>query len=185
MSTMGFNFRCKKIFATAKHSNSLGRNTTSDHLLLVSSSILSTYNVNQRYFLQLIYVESISWAKFFVGQRCDLKSILFYIVDGAQFSVNNGITVQFNCNNMTTDLRLNVYTSIEKFAPRLSTVSLTYQSVSWLERELSDFTNIFFQNSPDTRRLLLDYFQPKQDYPTHISNERSYSNLYYEVILNY
>jgi NADH:ubiquinone oxidoreductase subunit C len=185
MSTMVIKLRCTQTFSTTRHNNVLGSNILFDHVLLVSHSLVSVYSFNAKYFLQINYTESTSWFKSFLSQKCDLTSKLFYIVDGSQFLFNNIFTVQFNCNSMATDFRVHLYTSVCRSSLRLDTVSVIYESTTWLEREISDFTNIFFENSMDTRRLLLDYFQPKEEINTHINNEKSYSNLYYEVILNY
>lgn len=110
---------------------------------------------------------------------------LSYLVDGTQFNNSNNFVLQFNYNQMLTDSRINIYCHIYKNNLSITSLSSIYNSSIWLERELSDFTNIFFKNATDTRRLLLDYFQEKQEMYTHISNEKSYSNSYYEVILNY
>ena len=64
-------------------------------------------------------------------------------------------------------------------------VSPVYASCVWLERELSDFTNINFIGLTDTRRLLLDYFEEKTLWETHISNDKNYNNTIYDILLAY
>lgn len=62
---------------------------------------------------------------------------------------------------MLFDNRTNIHTVIALKDFSLNSVSSVYQSCIWLERELSDFTNINFIGLTDTRRLLLDYFEKK------------------------
>jgi NADH:ubiquinone oxidoreductase subunit C len=136
--------------------------------------------------LQVFFVEKSFWAKILLLSRLTLPNSLTYVVDGIQF--NNGPNewlVQYNLSTLLTDSRIHVYTEITKFTYSLTSISKIFKSATWLERELGDFTNIYFEGLTDTRRLLLDYFQEKQGWRSHISNERSFNNNFYEVTLNY
>jgi hypothetical protein len=107
-----------------------------------------------------------------------------YVVDGVQYKA--GLTnwlVQFNTNTMMSDNRAAVYTLLPASSLALVSTSKTFASSVWLEREISDFTGINFLGLVDTRRLLLDYFEPKQVWQTHISNDKNFSNTLYDVFL--
>lgn len=184
MRTMSFNFSLKYIFSAQKSSGVAALIEFNDRFLL-TNSMVSVYTVSNKYCLQLNYVERELWAKNFLLQKICIPNKLAYIVDGVQFSSENELVVQYNCNSMLSDLRVNYYTELSRSSLSLVSVSTIYSSACWLERELSDFTNIFFLNASDTRRLLLDYFQVKQEVSTHINNEKSFSNMFYEVIFNY
>lgn len=86
---------------------------------------------------------------------------------------------------MLADERVTVHTSVRPSSYFIPTVSTIYKSCVWLERELSDFTNINFLGLTDTRRLLLDYFESKQAWSTHISNDKNFDNTLYDVCLSY
>lgn len=131
-----------------------------------------------------ILVDKNLWVKFFFLSRIDLPCQNFYVVDGIQHaSTSTHHTLQFNTSRMLTDLRVHVYTSVSRSSFSLPTVSTMFTSTLWLERELSDFSNLNFIGLVDTRRLLLDYFEPKQVWSTHISNDKNYNNIIYEVSL--
>ena len=132
-----------------------------------------------------IFIEKTYWTKMLLLQKCNLAHTIFYVVDGIQYNSSNNTTIQFNCNSMATDVRLNIYTLINELDHKISSVSTVFPSTNWLERELSEFTNVFFYNSPDTRRLLLDYFQNKREVYTYSSKGNSYSSVYYDVVFNY
>jgi len=84
-------------------------------------------------------------------------------MDGFFFPGKNcsSINFQYNCNDLVTSSRINVTTAVFLSDFSLPSVSYIYNSTVWLERELSDFSNILFFGLCDTRRLLLDYFEVK------------------------
>lgn len=102
------------------------------------------------------------WAKFFLMSKLDLPSKLYFIVDGVQFKANSSSWgLQFNATRAISDSRVSVSTYVPVTDYSLPSTSTIYFSTVWLERELSDFSGINFLGLVDTRRLLLDYFEPK------------------------
>ena len=156
-----------------------------DFFLLTSSSVVSLYSYNTRYNYYSLFTEKAYWSKLFLVKKFAKTHTLTYIVDGIQYKSNNNLNIQFNCSSMLMDSRLHVYTTISSLDFKLASISSIFPSTLWLERELSEFTNMVFYGSSDTRRLLLDYLQGKQEISTHSNNEKSYSNLYYDVVFNY
>lgn len=86
---------------------------------------------------------------------------------------------------MFWDSRFSCVTFIDSASFCVPSSSYSFKSTIWLERELSDFTGLNFENLLDTRRLLLDYFEDKQMQQTHISNDKNYNNVIYDVSLAY
>lgn len=137
-----------------------------------------------KYSAQQVYLNKALWAKFFLMFKLVVPTNLPYVVDGVQYKA--GLTnwlVQFNTNTMMSDNRAAVYTLLPASSLALVSTSKTFASSVWLEREISDFTGINFLGLVDTRRLLLDYFEPKQVWQTHISNDKNFSNTLYDVFL--
>ncbi len=133
----------------------------------------------------MLYVDNSCWAKAAILSRQSLPNHLTYLVDGAQFTKENFATFQYNYSSLSFDMRCSLYTTVNHLKFNILSICSIYSSSLWLERELSDFTNITFNGIQDTRRLLLDYFQEKKNYKTHVANFRSYSSTYYEVTVNY
>ena len=118
--------------------------------------------------------------------KIQIPNKLLYVADGLQFPTAVGSwVVQFNTNGMLTDSRLHLATVLPVSDYSLITSSTLFRSSTWLERELSDFTNIYFSGLTDTRRLLLDYFEEKQVCQTHVSNDKNFNNNLYDVNLSY
>lgn len=156
------------------------------HYFLFAQSLFSVVSGDTKYFTKQVYVNSSFWPRFFLLNKLVVPNTLSIIVDGAQYRLNNlSWVVQFNTTSMLLDNRVNVYTnaSLKNFS--LLSVSPVYSSCIWLERELSDFTNINFVGLTDTRRLLLDYFEEKASWDTHISNDKNYNNTIYDIALAY
>lgn len=84
---------------------------------------------------------------------------------------------------MLIDERLNVVTRVPVKLLKISSLSSVFRSTEWLERELTDFTGFNFCGLTDTRRLLLDYFEERQTYQTHVSNDKNYNNVFYDISL--
>ena len=93
--------------------------------------------------------------------------------------------MQFNLTTMLEDERLSLYTTVSQTDFALTTTTTIYPSSVWLERELGDFTGLNFLGLVDTRRLLLDYFEPKMSWQTHISNDKNYNESLYDISLSY
>lgn len=153
---------------------------------LLNQATICLVNRNSKYFTKHYYLNRTLWAKFFLLQRLDLPQRLAHVVDGAQFSSSSNTWVlQYNLNVMLTDDRTTVNTSVNSNKFYLSSVSSVFKSCVWLERELSDFTNINFIGLSDTRRLLLDYFENKQVWQTHVANDKNFNNSLYDVCLSF
>ncbi len=153
---------------------------------LISENTTVLYSSSNKYVNQILYVDQTYWAKINLLSRVTLPNNLLYLVDGAQFTSKGNITTfYYNYSSFSLDIRYSVYTSINSQNFQLLSISSIFSSSLWLERELSDFTNIFFCGLYDTRRLLIDYFQEKKYYVSHSKEFRSFSNFYYEVVINY
>jgi NADH:ubiquinone oxidoreductase subunit C len=63
----------------------------------------------------------------------------------------------------------------------LNSISMIFKSAAWLERELSEFSGVVFCGLLDTRRLLLDYTEPKRLTLSHVSNDKNFDSMFYEV----
>jgi len=151
---------------------------------LLNQAVTCLASTTCKYSLQQIFVNKVFWAKFFLMLKLGTPSNLPYIVDGVQY--RSGLSswlVQFNTNNMITDNRTAAYTHMSIHVLALASTSKMFASSVWLERELSDFTSINFLGLTDTRRLLLDYFEPKQIWQTHLSGDKNYNNMLYDVFL--
>lgn len=129
---------------------------------LLHQSVCVLSSTDSKYFNSTVFVDRQLWARFFSMNLISVPSRLPVIVDGIQFCSNEtSWVVQFNLTHLLSDNRCSVYTTVPLTDSCLITVSSIYRSVVWLERELSDFTGINFLGLMDTRRLLLDYFEPK------------------------
>ncbi len=160
------------------------RTPTPFYLLNQTSFCLITNPMH--YFTQHYHVSKNLWSKFFILFKLDTPYRLPYVVDGIQFATPGNVwIVQFNLNTMLTDERTTVHTSVKPSSFYIPTSSTAFKSCVWLERELSDFTNINFLGLTDTRRLLLDYFESKQVWSTHVSNDKNFNNTLYDVCLSY
>ncbi len=164
-----------------------GNNSLPNPELFLMSGIINIFYKEQSHYLgQIYYIEKNFWAKSSLYLSLVLPNKLPYVVDGLQYcDLSNNLKLQYNFNFMLTDTRLHIYTKILENNFTCNSISCIFLSCVWLERELSDFTGLLFEGLLDNRRLLLDYFQDKQYWKTHIANERSYSNLVYEVSLNF
>lgn len=145
--------------------------------------LVSTFS---RYASKTIYVDRGFWARVFFLFKLQLPCLLSYVVDGLQYkALLNDWIFQFNCNTMISDDRLSVCSNVSLFDFSVLSVGGIFSSTIWLERELSDFTGVTFFGLVDTRRLLLDYFEEKQSWQTHISNDKNFNNVYYDTILSF
>lgn len=153
--------------------------------ILFNQTSYVTLSTSDRYFETNTVLDRSSWAKFFFYTKLTVSG-RFYIVDGFQFATERGSwVVRFNLNNFSSDTRLSCSTLLLSSSFFLQTTSSSFKSSVWLERELSDFTGLNFLGLSDTRRLLLDYFEEKKTWQTHISNDKNYNNLIYDVTLAY
>lgn len=141
---------------------------------------------SNNYFNYLYFVDKRCWARFFAVSKIHVPTKLNILVDGAQFSLNADTwVVQYNLVHMLNDNRLSVYTTIHVGDYSLPSLSTVYKSCIWLERELSDFTNLNFLGLKDTRRLLLDYFEIKSNWQTHVNNDKNFNEALYDIMLSY
>jgi len=173
-----------KLLFAFKFSDSKSRKIfNQDYLILLSGWIRYSYNLSDRGFTKSVAIPKAFWIYFFTNQSIDAPNSLFYVMDGLLFQTRGGseLTFQYNCNSLTTSSRINVSTHVSISNYSLASISSVVNSTTWLERELSDFSNILYIGLTDTRRLLLDYFEPKGLSQTHISNDKNYNNLVYDT----
>lgn len=151
---------------------------------LLKQAVVCLTSTTHKYSFQQLCLDKTFWAKFFLLFKLGVPAVAPYVVDGAQYR-SSGLDwlVQFNTNSMMTDNRAAVYTCLSMNTLELVSTSRIFLSSVWLERELSDFTGISFFGLIDTRRLLLDYFEPKQTWQTHVSNDKNYDNTLYDIFL--
>lgn len=153
--------------------------------IMFSQTLFFSATDSDRYFEGVFFLDKGHWAKFSLYSKVVLGGST-YIVDGAQFSSSTEKwSFVFNFNSMLWDCRFSCVTFVTNSFFCLPSCSYSFKSVVWLERELSDFTGLNFENSLDTRRLLLDYFEDKQVQQTHISNDKNYNNNLYDISLAY
>lgn len=153
---------------------------------LLSQELEVVVSSDKKYFNSTIFVSKDYWAKFFCMTRLSVPSKLPIVVDGAQYSLTSGSWVlQYNLTHMLSDNRYSVYTNVLRDDFSLLTITSVFKSSVWLERELSDFTNLNFIGLLDTRRLLLDYFEQKTSWQTHINNDKNFNESLYDVMLSY
>lgn len=181
----------EKYYPAGLYNNLYSDKTSSSHTQFLPYFLLNQYLVvlvsaDSKYFNSVLYVDKNYWAKFFTLAKITLPARLAVIVDGLQYGVTQSDhVVQFNTTQLLNDSRLSVYTNVPRAHYFLATTSYTYKSSIWLERELSDFTGINFTGLLDTRRLLLDYFEPKMIWQTHINNDKNFNETLYDVMLSY
>ncbi len=168
---------------TDKHFGCLG---FFPEMFLSFGVVRALYKNQSRYLSQIYYVEKKSWTKTSLYLYLCVPHKLPYVVDGLQYRRDGAtLTLQYNYNFMLTDTRLHLYTEVSESQFFCESISGLFPSTIWLERELSEFTGLVFEGLQDNRRLLLDYFHEKHSPQTHVDNERSYSNVIYEVSLNF
>lgn len=165
---------------TTKFSNSLYVQ------FLLAQTSLCLFNLQTKYYCKTFFIDRGLWGKNFSMVYLYLPNLLTYLVDGAQLqTAPTTWTLQYTTSTMLSDERslFTTHLLVSKFF--INSVCKSFPSAVWLERELSDFTGINFLGLVDTRRLLLDYFESKQGWQTHIANDKNYNNLVYDLCLSY
>lgn len=181
---MGFHFKDLSHSTHKLHTSNLYH--IDPTMFLLNTTSIWLFTTNPKHSVNAVFVERVFWAKLLLLMKIQVPNRLFYVVDGAQFPATaTNWVVQFNTNTMLSDTRVHIITSLPVNDLTLTTTSTLFKSSTWLERELSDFTNIYFDGLVDTRRLLLDYFEEKQVYQSHVSNDKNFNNNLYDVSLNF
>ena len=169
-----------------------GENSCFDSILpsfevfLLGGSTTCLFKHKSKYINQIYFINKSYWSKTALYQYMVLPSKLTYVVDGLQFFHSDRLLIlQYNYSFFLRDIRVSLFTNIAINGYSCVSLSSIFLSTIWLERELSEFSGLFFEGLSDSRRLLIDYFQRKRYPRTHIDNERSYSDLTYEVSLNF
>lgn len=182
---MGFHYR-DSLSAIPNNKNPRSYSVVDPALFIIPNTALWLFSSNPKHSINTVFVERVFWAKFLLLTKLTLPNKLTYIADGLQFSTAAcSWVVQFNTNNMLSDTRVHVVTSLPLDDYTLISSTTLFRSSIWLERELSDFTNIHFTGLLDTRRLLLDYFEEKQVCQSHVFNDKNFNNNLYDVSLSY
>lgn len=177
----------KRHFLTGLHNSktNLSRTQFLPYFLL-NQHLTVIVSKDTKYFNNTLYVDKNYWAKFFTLAKLNVPTQLTAIVDGVQYgSTLSDHIIQFNTTQFLNDTRLSVYTCVPHHDFSLPTTTCVYKSSVWLERELSDFTGLNFWGLIDTRRLLLDYFEPKMTWQTHINNDKNFNETLYDIMLSY
>jgi NADH:ubiquinone oxidoreductase subunit C len=95
--------------------------------------------------------------------------------------------VHYYLLSYTFKLRLRVVTGLYANKTELNTVTTTFLSANWLEREVWDLYGIHFYNHPDLRRILTDYgfsgFPLRKEFPLTGYVEVRYSEKRKRVVL--
>ncbi len=145
-----------------------------------------TLNSSSKYFCKILYVDKVLWLKYFSWHLISVTDKDYYIIDGIQYKSNNSsLVIQYNISTLTSSNHLIIFTTIYNNNLKLGSISGLFKSCTWLEREISEFTGIVFLGLTDTRRLLLDYFEPKHNWQTHISNDKFFSSRLYDITLSF
>lgn len=166
--------------------NVIGSSSSIYTQFLLSQTSYCLFNSQTKYFCKIFYVDKNFWFKNFSLSRLHANAPLTYVVDGSQSRLNADLwALSFNSNNMLSDERALFLTRVSTKSFFISSLSRLFPSTIWLERELSDFSGLSFLGLTDTRRLLLDYFEEKKVWSTHISNDKNYSNVLYDITLSY
>lgn len=109
---------------------------------------------------------------------------LYYILDGFQFlSKPNHIVYTQVINSLLQDTLFTFNVDINSSSLSIQSVSGFFESASWLEREISEFSGAVFVGNSDSRRLLLDYVDDKGVKSTHSSTWVDFSGTYGELLL--
>jgi NADH:ubiquinone oxidoreductase subunit C len=141
---------------------------------------------NSRHFSKSILIDSKLWFRFFYMCLLNLPNCLNHLVDGLIFLTKpTQLVIQYNLNSMLSDSRVSVVTSIDSNTPSILSISTILYSATWLERELQEFSGITFLYLIDTRRLLLDYLEPKSFWQTHLGNDKNFNNNLYDINVTY
>lgn len=152
-------------------------------LFLLNSSVFCFYGNKPKYYNFFFYLEPKFMARYALLSSVSMSMPMIYLVDASQFRVGpNEWSIIYNWSDMSSDTRISVFTEITYFSYEIPSISSIYRSAAWLEREISDFTNLLFIGSVDTRRLLLDYLSSKHSWETHTDYEKSFDNCLYEII---
>lgn len=141
---------------------------------------------NSRHFSKYTFVSNEFWFRFFYMFLLNLPNSLTHLVDGLVFLTKpTQSVIQYNLNSMVNDSRVSVVTSVDNTSKYILSISTIIYSAVWLERELQEFSGVSFLYLTDTRRLLLDYLEPKGSWQTHLGNDKAFSNSLYDITLNY
>ncbi len=67
----------------------------------------------------------------------------------------NAMEVIYHLNSIPKGMSLTIIVSLDREAPRVSTVTDIWRTADWHEREAYDLLGIHFEGHPDLRRILL------------------------------
>ena len=131
------------------------------------------------------YLSNKSLKRFVLYKTTQVPTTLPYLIDAGQAINSELINIYYSFSTLIGDNGEMVITSLNNLQKEILSLSDVFHSASWLERELSDFTGIYFINLIDSRSLLLDYLTVKQPQTTHNTNTCIYDNVIYEVTPSY
>lgn len=98
---------------------------------------------------------------------------IFFNLDINAFNNLNTTQLVYANSCLLTNNKINIYISLLKTKNSILSISNIFKSTTWVERELQEFNNITFLFLRDSRRLLTDYTNDKNNY-----NKDNYYNNY-------
>lgn len=126
-----------------------------DSIFSVNSSILYfIWNAKQPNNVDSVYLDSVNIFNIAIQFKTDLSSIFFYLSDNFYCKYTNALILQYLFSSYFFNKRLIMFF---KVFTDINSISTVYSNSKWLERELREFTNIYFCGLRDTRKLLLNY----------------------------
>lgn len=108
-----------------------------------------------------------------------LSNIFGSILDIFYSSLKDKSMFVYNFIYFLKDVKLSILLDCKGTTNQFYSLSHILFNSIWLEREVSEFSELYFKNLEDTRRLLLDYTIKKEE----ITNEgifSTYNNIFHE-----
>ncbi len=165
-----------------KNSKKINYNFNPELFLLHSFVVLSALNTNTT--LNVVLIQKSKWWHFFFYKYLFNIQSQVSITDGVHYyTLPTQLTLSYIITCLQTSTRTLAFTKIDQISFECPTLTHLFKSTNWLERELSDFSGLYFTNSKDTRRLLLDYTVSKKQPQTHQLWELNYSPQFSEILL--
>lgn len=129
--------------------------TITNNLWWLDYSMLNLSNITFKYyyFNNIFFIKLLNFYYFFLVNRYNLNSMLFYNLDA---SIVKGKDNNYFIALQTFffDLQILIQVNFNKY---LTSLSKVYSGNTWIERELKEFNEVYFINLNDNRKLLSNY----------------------------
>jgi len=109
---------------------------------------------------------------YFLINKNNLNSLYFYNLDATIVGDQNFNSYYIATQTIIADFKILIKVL---FANNLQSLSQIYSGNTWVEREIREFYNIFFNNLLDSRKLLSNY-----NY-NHNLNYNQFNNIIYDI----